>query len=381
MCGLAGMIGPGVNKADLAFMRDLAYISGLRGMDSTGILQGNANSRREDIFMSKNTMDVAYWLYFHETSPKGNKRILNNISDNMFLLHTRATTIGEIRDSNAHPFGHGDLIGMHNGTLLDKKYRADPEKTDSEQLYMDIAARGLEAVMKDIDPSSAYALVYYNRRTHEITFFRNKMRTLFLAINQERAVMYYASERWMIEACAGRNGIKLGDIMYFEPGRYYTFRPDQVRSKVCPDWRSEQFFQPEPKVAAQATVNKSPIPVANNDTGKEKEGKSGDADSGNATVRAILNQASRTSTRVSSPPSLRVVGPAEPIGNGSNKPSATKPRKIPSAKCKWCEKSLDLYARYMASRDGGAYVCADCTARKKEIEDARAQQTAAQVRL
>lgn len=362
MCGLLGILGPGIIRDDLKMMRDLAHVSGLRGMDSTGILQGTVNKWRKELFVDKSTFDVAYWLYHHQQNEKGNKRILTDVSANMILMHVRAATLGSITKENAHPFVIGSeekgLIGFHNGTLLDSKYRKDKDKTDSEQLYVDINERGLRTVIENMDKGSAFALVYYDRNTGEVTIIRNQMRSLYMAVNTKRSVLYYASERWMLEGCAERNQIPIGDILYFEPMRSYTFRPDEVITKEVPDWRSEKFsFKVEPPVAAPANVQS---PAARVKTRvKVEEGKVVVENADN-----ILSFRNKTTDLKSKT--------AEPIivGKPNTADKRLNPNKIEHKNCKYCNKDLDLYEQFIAKRDGAAFVCAGCDTRMQEIKKA-----------
>jgi asparagine synthetase B (glutamine-hydrolysing) len=238
VCGHCGVIGPGINSWDLSIVRDLLTVSALRGEDSTGVLQGLAQNwfghDKIDYVIEKMASESLYFKWYHLKSSKGNKRLLNSVSDNFICCHVRAATKGSIVDENAHPFEFEKFIGMHNGTLREKKYEdSKTNKTDSELMFKDMDERGIIPVLESLDPFSAYAIVLFNKENGEISFVRNSQRTLYYAIHATRSVLYYASEIWMLREMAARNTEKLyKDTVYeFKPDIIYTFHPQDFKAK------------------------------------------------------------------------------------------------------------------------------------------------------
>ncbi len=246
------MAGPGVQQADLKMLQDLAYVIGLRGTDAAGIFQGKTNdnwssNKPAKYFISKGTEDINYQLWFHLNSSQkeANDNYLNDIMDNFFAVHTRAATRGALTAKNAHPFDTYNFLGMHNGTLVDKKYY-NIVKTDSELFIKDISKRGITPVLSELDPNSAYALVLFDKKSKELVFACNGMRPLYVAFNVDRGVMYWASEAWMLLGCAARNGIKLmSDISQFKPGYIHRVNPEGIRSNNNKVFKVETFTLPE----------------------------------------------------------------------------------------------------------------------------------------
>lgn len=253
MCGLAGIAGPGINIWDIDVLRDLAYVSGLRGRDSTGILQGRSNPNyfgkvNNSFIIEKSNVDVGFFQEFHRTSPDGNKDLFSGVQNNFFAVHTRHATKGEVTKENSHPFEFNKLIGMHNGTLLDKRYHQDG-KTDSELLLKDMDENGIVPTLKKLNPSSAYAMVIYEKDTGDLIFTRNDHRPLYLCYSKSRAVMYWASESWMLRSIMARQRelILNEEVSYFKTNRIYRVNPHDIKAGTNKQFDIEEFA-PKPLV-------------------------------------------------------------------------------------------------------------------------------------
>lgn len=377
------MVGPGIGKDDMDMYRDLAYVVGLRGTDSTGIIQGTLSKWKCDVFIEKSAMDVAYFLWHHKYTEKGNKRIMTSLNDNVNMLHVRAATLGSVSNYNAHPHVTKHLIGMHNGTLVDNKYQPKDDRTDSEMLFKDIDDRGIEAVVRDMDKNSAYALTWVDRQEHTINIFRNEKRPLYCCFNKKRKVLYWASEGWMLEGCAARNHVEIGEVFYFEPFRLYSFRPEDVLANDLPDWEEFKSFKPRPEAeVVKAVSNPSSV-----EKPKEKEKKSEGAIerlfASNSNETALpkatftfknSDEIGKVVDLVSRPKPRRVNVPD--TGAWETKSAEYKrlhPRAIKHIECKYCKTDLNLVGQYYASpckEDGGkTLICADCKARIKQLKE------------
>lgn len=250
MCGHCGVLGPGINSWDLSVVKDLLTVSTLRGEDGTGVLQGKAENwfgvQRIDYVIEKMAAQALYYKWYHARAKEGNRRILSNISDNFVCCHVRAATKGYVTDDNAHPFEFEKLVGMHNGTLRDKKYE-DKDKTDSELMFKDMDERGIIPVLEQLDPWSAYACVIFSKEDGTISFVRNDQRTLYYSVHETRAVMYWASEIWMLKEMAARNTEKLykdkdgNDVFYFKPNILYTLHPQELKAKDAFPFTTKSF--------------------------------------------------------------------------------------------------------------------------------------------
>lgn len=250
MCGLFGMIGPDIKLADLGLVQTLAYLSGLRGLDGTGVCQGAVTRRRVEHRVTKSSMNSVNFLDYHVycRNKGSDSSILNSVGDNFMLGHTRYATKGFISDENAHPFEFPSLVGMHNGTLLDTAFQSTT-KTDSELMFETMDKEGVAVVLRDLNPKSAWAIAILNKDSGDITIGRNDKRPLFFASNKDRKVFYYASEIRFLMFAAGRHNVELSTVYEATPDHLYTFSPrTDIEKNKTPDWDKRSIHIKKPIV-------------------------------------------------------------------------------------------------------------------------------------
>jgi len=203
------MMGPGIQREDLAIIKQLGIVSQLRGLDGSGIYQTrttkyNAYSPNYDLLFK--TYSPFSSILDESSGHNGKyKELLNSVMVDVVIGHVRASTQGVISDQNAHPFEFDNIVGAHNGTLKDAQYLSHPVKTDSELMFKDISKRGITPVVEALDRDSAFAIVMYDKIDKHVYFVRNELRTLCFAFIKDRAVMYWASELVMLEYILKRN--------------------------------------------------------------------------------------------------------------------------------------------------------------------------------
>jgi hypothetical protein len=122
-----------------------------------------------------------------------------------FIGHNRWATKGKIETKNAHPFRHGKIIGVHNGTLwgealLPKYKRYD---TDSESLIRSIAKAGIKDVWKKV--RGAATVVWWDQKENAMYFIGNGERPLHYSYDKNKTVMYLSSEKGILTASLLRN--------------------------------------------------------------------------------------------------------------------------------------------------------------------------------
>lgn len=243
MCGLAGVYGRGLTNSDVKIFRDLLIVSSLRGRDSTGVASVRKDSDGIKVDMLKEVMTPAGFIDYHWEYEKD---FFCNPSVFMLMGHARGATVGSINLQNTHPFETDKLVAAHNGTLFDVKYVDKSKKrgkTDSEYLIKDISHKGLVPVLESLSPNSAYALSIFDKESRSLTLTRNKMRTLFFALNEKRPVIYWASEVDMLDLCLSRHDEQDYKKYYVVPFQPITFDEDFDHKSNAP-WTTQDVKEP-----------------------------------------------------------------------------------------------------------------------------------------
>lgn len=249
MCGLFGMVGTLEYKHKKA-LKDLAFLTTLRGRDSTGVSAVHRNKQ-----VSTRKMCIPGYEFVEH--PSFDKALEYN--DQLWIGHTRHKTQGDVSRANAHPFEVLDeegeyimLIGAHNGTLQNK-YEVEREvkdkfETDSEGIFNLLykAKDYKEAISK---LRGAWSLTWWNPLEDKLYFCRNEERPLVFAFSDDRKVMIWASEPWMLLAACNRNDVKLapageGKFVWGTLANHlYSMEIPQDKDKVLPELKRESGYE------------------------------------------------------------------------------------------------------------------------------------------
>lgn len=380
MCGLFGILGAGVTNTDLGALETLAIVSALRGTDSTGICQGRQFWRKNETEYSvdKGTFNIIEFLKYHAEDKEGNRKVMNDTGDNFFLCHVRHATKGLVTPDNAHPFELDTLVGMHNGTLNDDKYR-HATKTDSELLFEDIEKNGILPVLQGLNPlTDHFALVILDKETGKVHFVRNEKRPLYMCFHKTRRVMYYASEEAFLRFMIDRQNLDCGDIKPFEANVVYSVDPWNIENDSRMDLETEPLFPkgelalPAPRRAAKAkaqtypnqgTITDHTFRKQNERNSANKNGKPGKVGDDGKVINFGRAKEDRKVPKL--------IGFAQPP---AKKPSTdfhspwhnedgicVLPRSFPKVKCIYCSEPMNLYQQWMGnSLHGIGYACERC---------------------
>lgn len=205
MCGIVGCIGKLTLKEEAAFA-DLLVMNAVRGFDSVGVA---AVAVEAEPTIIKGTMFPQELIKTEEYRKEMYK------SHRCLIGHNRAATIGTVVPENAHPFRHGHITGVHNGTLNYRGDLVDNNKfsVDSDNLYYHLSEKGAEDMYANLH--GAAALAWWDKDNQTFNMLRNKERPLWMRMNDAGTVLYFASEYEMLHAALARNGLAKSTDKYF----------------------------------------------------------------------------------------------------------------------------------------------------------------------
>lgn len=246
MCGLVGVVGAIDVKKEKVF-RNLLQLDVVRGPHSTGAISVRPVKGRFDMAKAAMLPDDFMQMRCFKDLMAGSHVAL--------MGHNRYATIGAVNGVNAHPFENKNIVGMHNGTLTNWRKSligAADFDVDSECLLDNIGTYGADDVIPDVE--GAWALTWYDKLTHTISFLRNDQRPLWFATSEDKKTLFYASEPWMIQAACWRNEVKITAPEEFRVDTLYEFDLPQALATSPGKPRAhavEGFRAPPPKVPAK----------------------------------------------------------------------------------------------------------------------------------
>lgn len=210
MCGIVGVAG-NLGVVDENIFKTMLVLNQLRGHHSTGaVFVGKKASEGQQTSVTVcKELGSPNEKFFNSSVFKAKMTKINRI----IIGHGRHATSGAAdKIENAHPFRYFNkksnnyYTGVHNGTLLSQANLLNHEdfEVDSENIYYDMAAE--DDSTKTLEKlNGAYALVWFETKTQKLHMARNSQRPLFYRFSQNKKVVFWASEPWMIEIAAKRS--------------------------------------------------------------------------------------------------------------------------------------------------------------------------------
>lgn len=271
MCGIVGIMNfewYGITKNHDDIFREMLYCDAVRGMHGTGCFAvdevGNLNFAKvggppHQLFGSQP------FRAFDEFVRKRYIRFM--------VGHNRYATKGKHITEHAHPFRHGHITLVHNGTLENYHQKYD---VDSEYICAAIAEEGAENVIPKL--SGAWTLVWWDSKLQKLNILRNEERPLFIASNDKEKSVIFCSEEDMLSWIMHRNWLYetakieevTADTLFSWDLKSKIIEPDSTPLKGKPSFKSNKaYFETLFKEAAEACANTSCAPVQDVEIVKE----------------------------------------------------------------------------------------------------------------
>lgn len=198
MCGIVGVASNSPMTVQMKeFFQSLLYHDIVRGNHATGVAAIDTLDR--SLCVEKRALPADLFLM---VQPAMDNLFNHKYNYNIYIGHNRFATQGKKdEDANAHPFVHGDIVGVHNGTLRDQKLLDDHKDfiVDSDNLYHHLNKNGLDDTLAKLD--GAFSLVWYDKSNNTLNFIRNDERPMAIAL-LTNGCWVWASEmgmlRWLI---------------------------------------------------------------------------------------------------------------------------------------------------------------------------------------
>jgi hypothetical protein len=198
----------------------------MRGAHSTGLF-GVQKETKKDIVEWVKRVGPPHGLMSEPESKKFMDRMFSRY--HAVVAHGRYATTGKINAKNAHPFHHGNIILVHNGSVrnlwnlkidgesIEKKF-----EVDSEALTYMFSKVGVKDTLKEV--TGALSLIWYDRSTRCLHALRNTERPMFLMQRTDVPQIFFSSEMETLEYVINKYpSIKAKEIKTLAPDHLYTF--------------------------------------------------------------------------------------------------------------------------------------------------------------
>lgn len=182
----------------------------VRGKHATGIVQVKGQCS------SVNNFKLAYPAPIFLDLPVVQQELLGFSSNTVAIGHNRHATKGASDShANAHPFEHGHISMVHNGSLTTwLNLTTETYSVDSEAICRALELDGPEVVIPKL--RGAFVLVWVDSIANTLNFVRNSERTMAIAVNENTNKMWWASEIDMLNWSLNRDLFSRNPVNYTE---------------------------------------------------------------------------------------------------------------------------------------------------------------------
>lgn len=231
MCGLCGAYG-WLGLKEKQVLAHLQLFSQLRGTDSTGVAVIPTSKNLEPaVFKAIGGVESLVLEYPKEFDIHDWE--LERFGTECVISHHRKATVGKVDIESAHPFDYDNIIGCHNGTILnyhlEKLDTHNKDKIDSQIVLEAIDKTGnIADVIKKVSTTGAWAFVWWDKAGRTLNFCRNEKRTVCIAYSEDEKTMFWASEAWMLHTALKRVGVKYnGKVGVLKEDKHIVFGLDK----------------------------------------------------------------------------------------------------------------------------------------------------------
>lgn len=190
MCGIVLVGSSTFGFRDNDIFEKLLFCDTFRGDHSTGVFAGYQPVIGEHFIKYEKAaisgdefLKSDYWNRVREHRvPSATVKTAHTITSPKFMVgHNRYATQGAVNNRNAHPFQHGHITLVHNGTLDDQSLLPEHKRfvVDSENICYSIATIGIAETIQKLH--GKFTLVWHDSQAKTLNIIRNSERPFHLA--------------------------------------------------------------------------------------------------------------------------------------------------------------------------------------------------------
>lgn len=220
MCGIVGLISTKVlDTTHQNQFKKLLVMDQIRGKDSVGII----SQQYAGIAYEKSVIDPVSFLEHRRVTPllTGAKALVG---------HNRAATRGGVSVNNAHPFQHGAITLVHNGTLRSNAVTTPHFTVDSESIAYALSLKEpdeAQSVLESLE--GAFALIWHDARDNSWNVAKNDERPLHYMSTIDKSLYWFSSEAGILYASCAE------DMVNLDAKKHISKFPDNQLWKIKPD--------------------------------------------------------------------------------------------------------------------------------------------------
>ena len=264
MCGIVLVGSRNMTQRDLKFFEQMLFADTFRGPHSTGVFTSKrvwkggkyikVNPLQKLAVEGPEFLQSGEWEYVKrgfdttKNAHTGKTTPINRYGS-FYVGHNRYATVGAINAVNAHPFRHGQITMVHNGTLVNQNLLPESKdfEVDSDNVCYSLNKWGVDKTIQNLD--GAFTLVWHNNETDTLHVIRNDERPFHFAETQA-GDWFGASEEEMLMWILMRGKVKPNIKRHFEAevGVEYifdvsagSFKFKEERKHELPDFTPKHY--------------------------------------------------------------------------------------------------------------------------------------------